>query len=98
MEYLVDLQYVQLQGNHISGAVLPPMNFSNMLWGCSLFFGSTSVPKSNQFLCPWPQGAVGVCQKLNDTVPGPGPPRPDPGHYIPITDADCTPTPAPSGL
>jgi hypothetical protein len=69
------LKNFHVEGNQLSGAALPPLDFANMT-NCFL----TDHPNggTNAFSCPWPRGAVGKCYKGA---------TPD---YIKITDADCT--------
>ena len=50
---------LQVYGNQFSGGPLPELPFAYMatVSGCDLF----DSPRTNQFVCPWPAGAVAAC-------------------------------------
>ena len=66
----------QVSGNQLSGGPLPALPFPNFAAHTSpcVLFTNLAAP-TNQFLCPWPAGAVAACTTGDLSV------------YI--TDADC---------
>ena len=83
--YWHSIEYLYVDGNLLSGAPLPQFDLSNMKPDrCHLL----QATPANEFLCPWPAGAVGACarQRAGST------------DWVPISDSDCVsgPTPPPT--